>query len=155
MIKFRTFSFGATTAIITSLALIVGLGKGNNAKLSIIGALLIIALADNIIDSLGMHIYQESVNSNKKTVGTITAGNFLTRLLTTIGFIILMALLPMKLAIIVSLILGLFLLAIISYFVAKNQKVNPYWAIFEHLVIAVLVIIVSNFIGNWINAFFR
>lgn len=54
------FSFGITSAIITSLALIVGLDQVSDPKMSIIGALMLLAVADNISDSLGIHIYRES-----------------------------------------------------------------------------------------------
>ena len=50
------FSFGATAAIITNMALIAGLRTGDHAKVSIIGGMLIIAIADNISDSVGIHV---------------------------------------------------------------------------------------------------
>lgn len=62
------FSFGATSAIITNLGIITGLDTMTNPKLSIIGALLVIALADNLSDSFGIHIYQESEHIGKKEV---------------------------------------------------------------------------------------
>jgi len=56
MIHLRKFSFGASSAIVTSLAFIVGLSRNPNPRLAIIGSLLVIAVADNISDSLGIHI---------------------------------------------------------------------------------------------------
>jgi hypothetical protein len=60
MATINKFSIGATTAITTSMALIAGLTQGGNVKTGIITGLLIIAIADNISDSLGIHIYKES-----------------------------------------------------------------------------------------------
>jgi hypothetical protein len=54
------FSFGATSAIITNLGLIVGFDSLSNPKSSIIRSMLVIGIADNISDTLGMHVYQES-----------------------------------------------------------------------------------------------
>jgi hypothetical protein len=49
------FLFGRTAAIITNLGLVVGLFSSLNAKVNIIGSILIIAIADNISDTLGIH----------------------------------------------------------------------------------------------------
>ena len=54
------FSMGATAAIITCMGLVAGLNQGNGSKTSIITGLLIIAIADNIADSLGIHIYKQN-----------------------------------------------------------------------------------------------
>ncbi len=51
-------SYGGMAAIVTSMALITGLKATGTAKPTLITALLIVALADNITDSLSIHIYQ-------------------------------------------------------------------------------------------------
>jgi hypothetical protein len=45
---------------------------------------------------------------------------------------------------------GILLLIVLSFYVAKEQKVNPYKAIIVHVGIAVIVIIVSNYFSEWI-----
>jgi hypothetical protein len=50
-------------------------------KVGIIGALLVIALADNMSDSFGIHFYQESECVGKREVWLSTFTNFFTRLL--------------------------------------------------------------------------
>jgi VIT1/CCC1 family predicted Fe2+/Mn2+ transporter len=148
------FSFGATSAIVTSLAFIVGLSRSINPKLAIIGSLLVIAVADNISDSLGIHIYQESELKKSKAVRVSTFYNFLTRFLVILVFISLVTFLPIGYSVIFSMVWGISLLSVLSYFIAKEQKVNPYSAILQHVAIAVLVIVVSNFLGGWITSIF-
>jgi VIT1/CCC1 family predicted Fe2+/Mn2+ transporter len=148
------FSFGATSAIITCLALIIGLSKSANPKLSIVASLLVIAIADNISDSLGIHIYQESDLKKSEVVRANTFFNFLTRFFVILIFILLVVFLPTGYAIIFSIIWGISLLIVLSYSIAKEQKVNPYKAIFEHVAVAVVVIFVSNFLSEWILHFF-
>ena len=143
------FSFGATAAIITNLAIIVGLRIGN-VKLTIIGAMLVIAIADNVSDSLGIHVYQESEGLDAKEVWFSTSTNFLTRVLVSFSFIFLVWVLPINMAVIVSIIWGLLLLSGMSYIIAKAKGINPVLAVLEHLAIAVVVIIASNFIGHFI-----
>jgi len=154
MTNLTKFSFGATSAIITSLAFIISLSKSVNPKLSIIGSLFVIAVADNISDSLGIHIYQESDLKKSSVVRVSTFTNFFTRFLVILVFILLVIILPIEYAIIFSIVWGISLLIVLSYFIAKMQKINPYVAIFQHVAIAVLVIIISNFLSQWIINFF-
>ena len=56
----RGVSFGSPAAIVTSMALIVGLDAATATKAQVVGALLIIGIADNLTDSLSVHIYQEA-----------------------------------------------------------------------------------------------
>jgi VIT1/CCC1 family predicted Fe2+/Mn2+ transporter len=149
------FSFGATSAIITNLGIITGLDTLTHPKLSIIGALLVIALADNLSDSFGIHIYQESEHIGKKEVWFSTLTNFLTRLFVSSTFIILIIVLPIRLAAVCSVIWGLFVLTVMTYTIAKQQKINPFSAIFVHLTIAVIVVVASNFIGAFVITRFQ
>jgi len=154
MPQLTRYSFGATSAIITCLAFIISLGKITNAKFTIIGSLLVIAIADNISDSLGIHIYQESDLKKSDVVRISTFVNFLTRFFVIVVFILFVFFLPLLYASILSIIWGISLLIILSYYIAREQKRNPYKAIVEHLVIAVAVIIVSNYISEWISSVF-
>ncbi len=149
------FSFGATSAIITNLGIITGLDTLTHPKLSIIGALLVIALADNLSDSFGIHIYQESEHVGKKEVWLSTLTNFFTRLFVSATFIILIIVLPIQLAAICSVIWGLLILTVMTYTIAKQQKISPFSAIFVHVSIAILVVIASNFIGAFVIARFQ
>jgi VIT1/CCC1 family predicted Fe2+/Mn2+ transporter len=144
------FSFGATAAIITNLGLIAGLRTGDYAKLSIIGGMLVIALADNISDSVGIHIYQESECIDVRETWISTFTNFATRVFVSSTFIFLVFFLPLNIAVICSLVWGLLLLAIMSYIIAKDREINPYFAMLEHLIIAIIVIIGSDVIGRMV-----
>ena len=53
-------SFGATSAIVTSVGLMVGFGSADVRKSAIISGLLIVGLADNLTDTLSIHIFQQS-----------------------------------------------------------------------------------------------
>ena len=155
MTHLTRFSFGITSAIVTSLAFIVGLSESINSKLAIIVSLLIFAVADNISDSLGLHIFQESDLKKPKVVSVSTFSNFFARLLVVLIFVLAVVFLPIDYAVIFSIIYGISLLSILSYFIAKEQKANPYLSILEHVTIAVLVIIVSYFLREWIVNFFK
>jgi vacuolar iron transporter family protein len=146
----NNYLFGSSSAIITNLGLITGLYSTNNAKLNILGSILLIAIADNISDTLGIHIYQEAEGLEAKKVWFSSFTNFSSRLIVSSFFALLIILLPLQLALIYSMILGLLLISIISYFIAIHKKNNPYIAILEHIGIALLVVVLSRILGNCI-----
>ena len=150
MININKFSIGATAAIITSMGLIAGLSQGETAKTGIITGLLIIAIADNVSDSLGIHIYKESEGSSKKEIALFTYGNFLTRLLLVFTFILIVILFSSNTALIVSSIWGLFLLTILSYPISKRKGANLFREVAWHLFIAIMVILGSKLLGSLI-----
>jgi hypothetical protein len=151
MQKFSNFSFGATSAVVTSLAIIVGLGGAENAKLTIISALLIIAIADNISDSFGIHIHEESKHIPAREIRRTTTNNFTTRLVITFIFILFVSAMPMGAAVASSVIFGVLVITALSYFISKDQKTSPYLAIFHHLAIALVVMAASFFMRKIIT----
>jgi len=82
----NNYLFGSSSAIITNLGLIAGLYSTNNAKLNILGSILLIAIADNISDTLGIHIYQEAEGLKAKKVWFSSFTNFSSRLIVSSFF---------------------------------------------------------------------
>ncbi len=146
--------FGITSAIITTLGLIVGLDVATNSKLAVIGGIITIAIADAMSDSLGIHISQEFSQKNKKQIWFSTLYTFLAKFFVAILFIGPIIIFNLKIGVIINIILGLLLLSIFSFFVAKNNKENVIHAIFEHISIAILVIIITYFVGFFVNIIF-
>lgn len=146
-------SFGLTSAIITTLGLMVGLHSGTHSKLVVIGGILIIAIADAFSDALGIHMSEESENKHStKEIWESTIATFLAKFIFSSTFIIPMLLLSLNTALIVSVLYGLVLLSLFSLFMAKEQGEKPWKVIAEHLVIAVIVIILTHYVGEWIGA---
>jgi VIT1/CCC1 family predicted Fe2+/Mn2+ transporter len=149
------FSFGLTSGIITTLGLIVGLHSGTHSKLVIIGGILTIAIADAFSDALGIHISEESENKHTiKEIWESTISTFLSKFVFALTFVIPLLLFPLTTAIIVSVVFGLSLLGIFSFLIAKEQKVKPWKVILEHLLIALGVIIITHYVGDWIGSTF-
>jgi len=143
-------SFGITSGIITTLGLIVGFHSGFHSKLPIIGGILIIAIADAFSDSLGIHISEESEKHSSRYVWESTFGTFFAKLVFASTFILPILLFELSLAIIISIIWGLAALCVLSFFVAKERKARPWKVVLEHLAIALVVIIVTHYIGDWL-----
>ena len=151
MSAFKGFCFGLTSGIITTLGMIVGLHAGTGSSIVVLGGILSIAIADSFSDALGIHISEESdKHKSDKEVWVSTISTFFSKLLFASTFIVPVLLLNLSQAITVSIIWGLSLLAILSYFIARSQKTNPLKVISEHLIIAVLVIFITHYVGHWI-----
>ncbi len=145
-------SFGLTSAIITTLGLMVGLHSGTQSRIAVLGGILTIAVADAFSDALGIHISEESENVHTLTqVWTATAATFLTKFLFTLTFAVPVIFAPLSLAIVISLAWGFVLLAVLSYGMARSQR-KPVWQIAgEHMLIALVVIGLTHLIGDWVS----
>jgi VIT1/CCC1 family predicted Fe2+/Mn2+ transporter len=150
----KGLSFGLTSGIITTLGLIVGLHSGTQSDIVIIGGILVIAIADAMSDALGIHVSVESENKySAKEVWESTIATFLSKFVFALTFIIPVLFLQLSAAIIICVIWGLSLIAIFSYYVAKQQNIKPYRVILEHLLIAIIVIVITHYVGDWIATF--
>jgi vacuolar iron transporter family protein len=149
------FSFGITSGIITTLGLMVGLAEGTNSKIAVIGGIITIAVADAMSDALGIHVSEESENSNSnKEIWASTFSTFASKLLISTTFLAPVILLPLSLAINISILWGAFLLSSFSYFLAKQNNRKPIKVIAEHLFVATLVIVITFYLGGFINSYF-
>ncbi len=147
------FSFGSTSGIITTLGLMVGLNSGTASKNVVLAGILTIALADAFSDALGIHVSEESENVHTPTeVWASTISTFLAKLVVALSFVVPVILLPLPQAVVTSIVWGISVLAVSSFLMAKNNRGNIPEIVCEHLVIAVIVIILSNLIGSEIKA---
>ena len=145
-------SFGLTSAVITTLGLIVGLHSGTHSRIVVLAGILTIAVADAFSDALGIHISEEAENIHSaKEIWGATVATFLTKFLFAMTFLVPVLLLSLSAAIIVNLIWGLSILAVLSYIIARSQGKPPWKIVGEHLVIAMIVIALTHWVGDWIG----
>ena len=147
----KGLGFGLTSGIITTLGLIVGLNSGTHSKTIVLGGILVIAIADAFSDSLAIHISEESGRKNKKAreIWESTISTLLFKFIFALLFLIPIFLFELRTAIIVSIIFGMILIFSFSYIIAKQKNINPYKAGFEHLVIGIVVVIITHFVGKF------
>lgn len=145
-------TFGLTSAVITTLGLIVGLHSGTHSRIVVLGGILTIAIADAFSDALGIHVSEESENIHTaKQIWTATAATFLAKFLFALTFAVPILILPLSTAIVVSLLWGMSILAILSYAMAKAQGEAPWKIVGEHLLIALVVIGITHLVGDWVG----
>ena len=145
--------FGLTSAVITTLGLMVGLHSGTGSKMVVIGGILTIAVADAFSDALGIHVSEESENIHTtKQIWISTIATFSAKFFFALTFMIPVIFLPLSTAIIVSLVWGLSILTVLSYIIAKMQSKRPWKVVGEHVLIAVVVIVITHLVGDWVAA---
>jgi len=145
-------TFGLTSAVITTLGLMVGLHSGTHSKIVVLAGILTIAIADAFSDALGIHISKEAENTQTtKQIWVATISTFLAKFLFAVTFVVPVVLFTLSTAIVMSLIWGLSILTILSYVIAKSQNEPPWKIVGEHLMIAIVVIGITHWVGNWIG----
>lgn len=148
-------SFGLTSAVITTLGLMVGLHSGTHSRLAVIGGVLTIAFADALSDALGIHMSEES--ECRHTSGEVwlsTVATFLSKLGFALTFLVPLLLLELRDAIITNVVWGFLLIALLSYKFARQRGKSFIGVAGEHLTAAAIVIIIAHFIGELVSAYF-
>ncbi len=150
----KGFSFGLTSGIITTLGVIIGLHSSTHSTLVVIGGILVIAVADALSDALGIHISEESeIKHSAREIWESTISTFLSKFVFALTFIIPFLLFQLSTAIIASVIWGFSLITMFSLYLAKKQNLKPYSVVLEHLIIAIMVVVITNYIGEWVATF--
>jgi len=137
-------SFGLTSATITTLGLIIGLGVSTGSKMAVIAGILTIAIADAFSDAFGVHLAKESEdNFNNKELFQVTVSTFLYKFLFALTFLVPILTLSMPWDIYVAIIWAGIVLIILNYYIARSNNKKPWPIILEHGLIAVFVILLS------------
>lgn len=148
-------SFGLTSGVITTLGLIVGLGSSTESKLVVLGGIITIAIADAFSDALGIHISEEAENKHSsREIWQSTIATFLTKFIFALTFVVPVLIFSLVTAVLVSVLWGIFVLGVFSYTIAKKEKAKPIRVIVEHIGIAVLVVVVTYFVGRGVGVLF-
>lgn len=147
--------FGATSGVITTIGLITGLNAGTRSVAAVLGGIFVIAVADAMSDALGIHLAEESDPATSHGhVWAATISTFLNKFVFALSFAVPLLLLPLDQAVIVSLLWGMFVIIVLSFFLARAQQASPVMIIGEHLGIAVVVVVLSHLIGVWVGRTF-
>ena len=153
--KNRGVNFGTASGVITTLGLMIGLIFSTYSKLAVLGGILTIAIADSMSDALGMHISEESLGKSKENIWAATKYTFLSKFFYALTFIIPVLLIEnLWIMAIVSCSWGFLLLTIMSIKIARKNKEKPLLIVGEHLMIAIIVIILTYILGKFVGIYF-
>jgi VIT1/CCC1 family predicted Fe2+/Mn2+ transporter len=147
--------FGATSGVITTVGLIAGLHAGTESVVAVLGGIFVIAVADAMSDALGIHLAEEAnPDSTSEHIWAATVSTFYTKFIVALSFAVPILWLPLDTAVVVSMAWGLIVIGLLSYFLARAQQNSALPVVLEHLGIAIAVILISHYIGVWVNSAF-
>ena len=140
--------FGATSGVITTIGLMVGLQAGTQSLTAVFGGVVVIAVADSMSDALGIHLAQEAdPESTRAHIWAATLWAFVSKFLVAISFALPLMLLPLDQAVLVGVVWALMIVALMSYFLARMQQTSAWRVVGEHVSIALVVIALSHYVG--------
>jgi VIT1/CCC1 family predicted Fe2+/Mn2+ transporter len=144
--------FGITSGVITTLGLIVGLDAATHSITAVIGGIIAIAVADAFSDALGIHVHEEAEKVMKhKSIWIATVITFLAKFIFSLTFIIPFLIFKLENAVYVSIAWGLLVLIVYNYRLAIKENKKPSKVIAEHVLIAILVIIITRYVGYLVS----
>ncbi len=147
--------FGATSGVITTIGLIAGLNAGTNSLAAVLGGILVIAVADAMSDAMGIHLAEEAdPESTHEHIWAATIWTFFTKLIVALSFALPLLWFPLQVAVAVAVGWGLFVITLLSAYLARVQNSRALHVVTEHLLIAITVVVASHFIGVWVNGVF-
>jgi VIT1/CCC1 family predicted Fe2+/Mn2+ transporter len=104
---------------------------------------------------LGIHLAEEAdPDATPQHVWAATISTFLNKFFFALSFSVPLLLLPLDQAVLASLLWGMLVIIVLSYFLARAQNASPIMIIGEHLGIAILVVVLSHLIGVWVGETF-
>lgn len=147
--------FGLTSAVITTLGLMVGLHSFSGSKTVVLGGILTIAIADAFSDALGIHVSEEAENAHTdKEIWESTLVTFAAKFLFGLTFLGPVLIFDLSTAIIVSTAWGILILALLSRTIASSTNERTWKVASEHVTIAVIVVLLAHYIGDVISETF-
>ena len=150
----KGLGFGLNSGVITTLGMMVGLSASTHSRLAVIGGIIAIAISDAFSDAVGIHISEEAEHRHsERDIWEATVSTLVSKFLIASTFVIPVLAFELPGAIVVSVVWGLSLVAIFSYYLAIRQGVRPSRVLFEHVTIVVLVIIITHFVGRCVAKF--
>ncbi|MGY5854944.1 MAG: hypothetical protein RTU92_15355 [Candidatus Thorarchaeota archaeon] len=148
----KGLSFGLTSGVITTLGMIVGVNASTSSRLAVIAAIVAIAIADAFSDAVAMHVSEESEGVHtRKDIWEVTMTTFLTKFLFAMTFVIPIWFLALDIAVLVDIIWGLMIMTIFNILLARSQDERVLRVVFEHLTIAVVVILITYMAGLFLS----
>ena len=148
----KGLSFGITSGVITTLGMVVGVNASTSSRLAVIAAIISIAIADAFSDAVAMHVSEESEGVHtRKDVWEATMATFLAKFAFAMTFVIPIWFLALDIAVLIDIIWGLLIMTVFNIFLARSQDERVLRVVFEHLTIAIVVVLITYTAGSFLS----
>jgi len=148
----KGLSFGLTSGVITTLGMVVGVNASTSSRLAVIAGIVAIAIADAFSDAVAMHVSEESEGIHSRgDVWEATMATFLAKFAFAMTFVIPIWFLPLDIAVLIDIVWGLSIMTVFNFLLARSQDERVLRAIFEHLAIAIFVVLITYIVGLFLS----
>ncbi len=147
--RFGSYAFGISSAVLTTLGIIVGLNAATASRTAVIAGIVGVAVADSCSDALGMYAAKRSergVTARAALRGALAT--LLGKALFTMSFIVPFLFLDFIPALIASLVWGGVLLAFVNVQIAFVQQTPIPRTVARNILFAVLIVALSYYAGT-------
>ena len=151
---FGKMSYGISSAVLTTLGIMVGLDSSTQSKVAVVAGITAIAVSDSMSDAMGIYTAKKAERGTTESAAMKNAISvYLTKLAFTLSFLVPFIFLPIQSAIFVSLVWGLMLLSFVSAQIAFVQEESIPKSVGKNLLMATVIIVLAYVFGQVI-AFF-
>jgi len=147
----KGFGFGLTSGIITTLGMMIGLNQGTHSQMVVLAGIGVISITDALSDSVAIFMADEAELQSNNSAWQESLSTFFSKFLIGASFALPIIFFDLTLAIIISVVYGLVLITVLSFFIAKWEKRPIVKIVFGHLAVTVLVIAVSGLVGHFVE----
>ncbi len=148
----KGLSFGLTSGVITTLGMVVGVNASTSSRLAVIAGIVAIAIADAFSDAVAMHVSEESEGIHSRgDVWEATMATFLAKFTFAMTFVIPIWFLPLDMAVMIDIVWGLSIMTVFNFLLARSQDERVLRVIFEHLAIAIFVVLITYIVGLFLS----
>ena len=147
-------SFGLTTSVITSLGMVVGVHSATSSRLAVVSSIVVMAIVDGLSDAISLHTAEEAdveegrAKHTPKEIWLTTLSTFISVSGFTLTFAVPILFLALETAVYLAIAWGMLLLIVLNLYIAKIRNESALKLTSEHILLAILVIIVSRFVGD-------
>ena len=150
--RFGRFAFGISSAVMTTLGLMIGLNSATSSRVAVIGGIVGIAVADSCSDSMGMYASKKSERGASSAALGSALSTFFGKFFFTLTFIIPYIFLPLDAAIYVCIAWGILLLSFVNVQIAFVQEDPVLRTVLANIGIATFVMLASYLAGLGVAA---
>ncbi len=153
--KVGELTFGITSGILTTVGVLVGVNAATASKLSVIAAIVAIAVADSLSDAFGMYMSKVSERGGgRKVAFRYAMGTLAGKFFFPLTFIIPIAFSPLETAVWINLSWGGLVLILLSVEQALVAQESVLRQIARNVGLVIFIIAVSTLAGRWIGSHF-
>ncbi len=147
--RFGSYAFGISSAVLTTLGIIVGLNAATASRMAVIAGIVGVAVADSCSDALGMYAAKRSergVTARAALRGALAT--LLGKALFTMSFIVPFLFLDFIPALVASLVWGGVLLAFVNVQIAFVQQAPIVRTVARNIFFAIAIVALSYYAGT-------